>query len=100
MTDTEIDTLIKYRNSITDRRDIEAMPYPDTSEIDSQLATVPPGQRNDVDLLLGRRGAVLPERPQYQRNEQRTAPATWFVSQAVTLEDESTQRLIETTRQL
>jgi hypothetical protein len=84
MNDQQIDLLIRARNAITDRRDLEY--NPDTSAIDAVLVTIPPVQRNDVDLLLGRRNAVLPARPMYLRNAQRTAPASWFVSQAVTLE--------------
>lgn len=76
MTDAEITRLIEVRNTITNRRDLDF--NPDTGSIDAQLATVPPGQRNDVDLLLGRPNAVLPD---YY-----TKPG-WIVSQAVTLEE-------------
>lgn len=87
-----IDALIAQRNLITDRRDIEALPYPDTSAIDAVLAEVPPGEDNRVDLLLGRPGAVLPKRVDYKIG--------WFVSQAVTLSDPATQALIDKTRKL
>ncbi len=61
MTDDHIDRLIRNRNKLTDRRD-ERINYPAVDEIDAQLSEVPPGQRNDVDLLLGRSCAKLPER--------------------------------------
>ena len=64
MNDPLIDQLITSRNAITnvteDFINLDAVDY-----IDSILATVPPGQDNRVDLLLGRRNATLPQRADY-----------------------------------
>lgn len=68
-----VDDLIELRNRLTDRRD-EQIDYVAVDEIDAQLHDVPPGTRNDVDLLLGRGEAVLPERqdtlPEHQHMHQ------------------------------
>jgi hypothetical protein len=37
------------------------------AHIDAVLRDIPAGQRNDVDLLLGRRCAVLPQQPYHER---------------------------------
>jgi hypothetical protein len=58
LTDTQIDHLIGARNRITDRRD-ELIDTRAVAHIDAVLQDVPAGQRNDVDLLLGRRCAKL-----------------------------------------
>lgn len=64
MNDTQIALLIAARNRITDRRDATANDT-NTAEIDALLSEVPSGYDNDVDLLLGRRGAKLPQRVDY-----------------------------------
>lgn len=61
MNDERINRLIARRNKLTNRRD-ENINRPAVAEIDAQLATIEPGQRNDVDLLLGRSCAKLPKR--------------------------------------
>jgi hypothetical protein len=64
MNDREISLLIRARNNITDR--IESDEHDQhTAEIDALLRDVPPGHNNDVDLLLGRLCAKLPERRAY-----------------------------------
>ena len=74
MNDLEIALLVRARNNITDR--IESDEHDtNTADIDAILSTVPPGYDNDVDLLLGRMCAILPQRPAY------------FVNPAVTLRD-------------
>ena len=95
MTNAEITALLKRRDKMLERRD-GLWSSKRVAAIEKKLATVPPGQRADVDAALGRRSA---SRPMYERNEKREAPASWFQSQAVTLEDATTQQLIaETTR--
>lgn len=59
-----INRLIAKREEMTSRRD-GLYDHRLIDKIDERLATVPPGTRNDVDLLLGRR-AELPERVEYQ----------------------------------
>jgi len=61
MIDELIDHIIAARNEIA------ALPHWQhlrraVDHLDRVLATIPPGQRNDVDLLLGRSNAKLPER--------------------------------------
>jgi hypothetical protein len=70
MTPDKIDRLIARRAKLTSRRSIN---QPAVDEIDAQLATVTPGERNDVDLLLGRLCAILPERAmvKWSTDEQR-----------------------------
>lgn len=70
----DIDRLISRRNKLTSRRD-GLYDHRLISRIDEQLEHVPPGARNDVDLLLGRPCAQLPPRPGY------------LVNQAITVED-------------
>ena len=65
MTEDQINHLITRRNKLTDRRD-SLTDWKRVRRIDAQLAAVPAGQRNDVDLLLGRPCAVLPERAYVQ----------------------------------
>jgi hypothetical protein len=65
MTDEQIDQLIAVRNYQTNRRD-ELTDWAQVDSIDVLLRDVPPGQRNDVDLLLGRLCAVLPVRAALQ----------------------------------
>lgn len=58
MTDTaKINRLIARRERLTNRRDGN-LNFPALNEIDAQLREVPAGERNDVDLLLGRACAV------------------------------------------
>jgi len=64
MTDQQIDRLIAARNSMTDVCLPDGV-YADTADIDALLRDVQPGQRNDVDRLLGRTCAVLPARVDY-----------------------------------
>ena len=64
MTDRQIDLLIRARNSMTDRIESDEY-YQSTADIDALLRDVPPGTRNDVDRLLGRTCAVLPQRADY-----------------------------------
>lgn len=64
MTDERINRLMRRRAKLTNRRD-EHINRPAIAEIDAQLATVAPGQRNDVDLALGRPCAQLPPRVDY-----------------------------------
>lgn len=59
MTEDTINVLIKLREHATNKRD-EQIAWGAVDLIDAQLRKVPPGQRNDVDLLLGRTCAVLP----------------------------------------
>jgi hypothetical protein len=61
MTNEQIDAQIAKRNRLTNRRD-GLTDSKRVKAIDAKLATVPAGQRNDVDLLLGRSCAVLPPR--------------------------------------
>ena len=69
----DIDRLINRRERLTRSRYVN---LPAVADIDAQLAEqFAPGERNDIDLLLGRSCAVLPERPAY------------FVSQAVTVDE-------------
>ena len=63
MTDNQIDTIIEARNLLTNRSgDVDFSAEAIIDRIDAVLRDVPPGQRNDVDLLLGRPCAVLPKR--------------------------------------
>ncbi len=57
-TPAQIARLIARRERLTNRRD-ERINFPAVKEIDAQLAQVPAGERNDVDLLLGRPCAQL-----------------------------------------
>lgn len=68
MTPQEIDLIIAARDRLTDRRD-EQVDWEAVRHFDEVLATVPPGERNDVDLLLGRACAVLPPRTDYNLND-------------------------------
>lgn len=65
MTDETINALVATRNRLTNRRD-EQVDWGAVDLIDAILRDVPPGQRNDVDLLLGRPTAVLPPRAALQ----------------------------------
>lgn len=85
MTYLSIDELIALRDRLTDRRD-EAVDYVAVDQIDAKLAQVPAGERNDVDLLLGRTCAVLPVRE------------GWYVGPAVMLMQPDTIALLEQTR--
>jgi hypothetical protein len=59
--DTAIIRLIARRDRLTNRRD-GRLNRPALDEIDAQLSALcPAGQSNDVDLLLGRSCAVLPD---------------------------------------
>lgn len=58
MNDTQIDHLIGARNCITDRTD-EYIDLRAVDHIDAVLRDVPPGQRPDVDALLGRACAIV-----------------------------------------
>lgn len=60
LTDAQIDRLIARRNRLTNRRGTYNKPAVDG--IDAQLSQVPAGERNDIDLLLGRSCATLPKR--------------------------------------
>lgn len=74
-TTAQIDKLIARRNKLTNRRD-GLTDSAVIARIDAQLRDVPPGQRNDVDLLLGRSCATLPDRSavRWSTDEQR---AVW-----------------------
>jgi hypothetical protein len=61
MTDDQINRMIAARNKLTNVRD-ERIDWTTVDAIDTMLRDVPAGQRNDVDLLLGRSCAVLPTR--------------------------------------
>ena len=63
-TQEQIDRLIAIRERLTNRRD-EQIDFVAVDLIDNMLREVTPGQRNDVDLLLGRSCAVLPSRSAY-----------------------------------
>jgi hypothetical protein len=63
-TNAQIDHLIATRERLTNRRD-EQIDYTAVALIDDVLREVAPGQRNDVDLLLGRLCAQLPTRADY-----------------------------------
>lgn len=81
MTDNDIDALIAIRERATNRRD-EQIDWNAVDLIDAQLAQVPAGKRNDVDLLLGRSCAQLPECVEYQlRPATDTAAATEAVAE-------------------
>jgi len=112
MNDTQINHLIAARNKITDVMIHDAIST-DTADIDALLREVPAGQRNDVDLLLGRRCAKLPARVEYDIEANRARidaqrERLWnaapkperFQNPAVTLASEETQQLIETTRRI
>lgn len=61
--DKAIDKLIARRNKLTNRRD-SLTDWSLIDKIDENLAQLSPaGERNDVDLLLGRTCATLPQRP-------------------------------------
>ena len=62
MTPERISQLIKRRNKLTSKRSLNR---PALDEIDAKLREVPAGERNDVDLLLGRACATLPDRAVY-----------------------------------
>ena len=98
MNDTQINHLIAARNKITDVMIHDAIST-DTADIDALLREVPAGQRNDVDLLLGRSCAKLPARVEYDIEANRARidaqrerlwnaaqVADRFVNPAVTLE--------------
>lgn len=59
MTEDTINVFIKLREHATNKRD-EQIAWGAVDLIDAQLSKVPPGQDNRIDLLLGRRCAVLP----------------------------------------
>lgn len=61
---THIDHLIAAREAITNRTE-DYINLKAVDAIDALLSDVPPGQRDDVDLLLGRTCAELPERAEY-----------------------------------
>lgn len=83
MTDEQIARLIARRDRLTGRSD-ERINRPALDEIDAQLATVPPGQRNDIDLLLGRPGAILPPRDALARAAAESgAEAQWLTPREV-----------------
>lgn len=58
MTNDQIDHLVSARNAITDRTD-KYQNMRAVDEIDAILRDVPPGQRADVDALLGRKRVVM-----------------------------------------
>lgn len=58
MNDEQINHLIAARNAITDRTD-EYINQRAVDHIDAVLRDVPPGQRADVDALLGRKRIVM-----------------------------------------
>ena len=64
LTQEQISALVKIRNQMTNRRD-EQIDHIAVDLLDDVLRDVPPGQRNDVDLLLGRMCAQLPNRADY-----------------------------------
>lgn len=65
MTTRKIDQLIARRNKLTNRRD-GLYDHKVVDDIDKKLAALSPaGERNDVDLLLGRTCATLPSQPVY-----------------------------------
>lgn len=64
MTDDRIDYLIAQRNKLLQRRDA-LYDRKRIDAIDAKLRDVPPGERNDVDLALGRHEAQLPVREGY-----------------------------------
>lgn len=76
MTDNDINALIAIRERATNRID-EQIDWNAVDPIDAQLAQVPPGQRNDVDLLLGRPDAVLPERAIYSPKKSTVFDPKW-----------------------
>ncbi len=67
LTPNKIDALIAKRDLMLTRRD-GLYDHDVVNRIDAQLATVPAGQDNRVDLALGRSCAVQPPRPNYQRD--------------------------------
>jgi hypothetical protein len=89
MNDNTINQLISAREAITN---VTADYINDQAvdQIDAVLSEVKPGQRNDVDLLLGRLCAKLPERVDYgqafydgliaARNADAAGPAPKYVS--------------------
>lgn len=93
-TNTQINELIASRNCLTNRRD-ELIDLDAVDHIDNILRDVPAGQRNDVDLLLGRSCAVLPKRKSEVKR-------VWSVNPAYTLDNlpAETKELIEMTRRI
>ena len=61
MTDEKINRLLSRRNNLLSRRD-GLYDSAIIDRIDAQLRAVPEGTNNEVDLALGRPGAVLPPR--------------------------------------
>lgn len=61
MSDTMINQLISIRDQVTSQIPNWFHQASIVDEIDALLQQVPPGQRNDVDLLLGRACAALPK---------------------------------------
>lgn len=53
MNKNDIDALIAIRERLTNHRD-EMIDFVTIEMVDERLHQVPPGARNDVDLLLGR----------------------------------------------
>ena len=77
MTDEQIDAVIAKRNDITSLRTFWHR-LDELDRLDARLRTVPPGQRNDVDRLLGRACAVLSPRVDYNLAENN---AEWMQQQ-------------------
>lgn len=60
MTDEQIDHLITARNILTDQPiDYALIRWSAVDHIDAVLRDVPPGQRADVDALLGRKRIIM-----------------------------------------
>lgn len=92
MNDAKIAKLIASRNRLTDRRD-GLTDSKRVAAIDAQLAAVPAGERNDVDLLLGRLRATPTPRADYSDLLRDKCAAVvdvlerdWIQSQTVTTE--------------
>lgn len=85
MNDDRIDYLIGQRNKLTNRRD-EWVDWKRVDAIDEKLKQVEPGERNDVDLLLGRPEARLAARV-VTRLEEEERREGWITPPTVTAEE-------------
>lgn len=86
----DIDKAIRHYNKLASRRD-ERINKPALDEIAAKLAEqVPPGQNNEVDPLLGRSCAVLPDRSavRWSTDEQRAEVQAHGAAEAARLADE------------
>lgn len=97
MTTAQIDRLIARRERLTNRRD-GLTDSAVINRIDAQLATIPAGQDNRVDLLLGRSCATLPDRSavRWSTDEQRAACKAQAEAEAARLAAEKREDFLTT----